>query len=108
MNDWRTDFQYLLNRKMLSKNELDYLCGQIKSIIDRESKNKLADVATETIFVIRAAVDIIMNSVVETIGLDGHTWSDRPCQTCLAITGLIGRPYGCYWYQEKKKKESAS
>ncbi|KKK93486.1 hypothetical protein LCGC14_2692380 [marine sediment metagenome] len=51
----------------------------------------------------RAAVGIIMDAVVETIGVDGHTWSDRPCQTCLAITGLIGRPYGCYWYQAKKK-----
>lgn len=53
---------------------------------------------------IRVGIDIIMDAVVETIGIDGHTWSDRPCQTCLSITGLIGRPYGCYWYQEKKRK----
>lgn len=52
---------------------------------------------------IRVQVSIIMDAVVETIGVDGHGWSDRPCQTCLAITGLIGRPYGCYWYQAKKK-----
>ena len=54
---------------------------------------------------IRVAVDIIMDVVVETIGIDGHQWSDRPCSTCRAITGLIGRPYGCYWYQDKKKSE---
>lgn len=53
---------------------------------------------------IRVGVGIVMDSVVETIGIDGHAWSDRPCQTCLAVSGLIGRPYGCYWYQAKKKE----
>lgn len=57
--------------------------------------------------VIRIQVDLIMDSVVETIGIDGHMWSDRPCQTCLAITGLIGRPYGCYWYQAKQAKRKS-
>ena len=52
---------------------------------------------------VRVAVDIIMDAVVETIGIDGHQWSDRPCPTCRAITGFIGRPFGCYWYQAKKK-----
>lgn len=55
---------------------------------------------------IKASVSIIMDAVVETIGIDGHQWSNRPCQTCLAITGLIGRPFGCYWYQDKLKKKS--
>ncbi len=35
MEDWRTEFQYLLNRKMLSRDELAYLFGQIKSIVER-------------------------------------------------------------------------
>ena len=56
---------------------------------------------------VRVEVDMIMDIVVETIGIDGHTWSSRPCQTCLAITGLIGRPYGCYWYQAKKAKSKS-
>ena len=46
--------------------------------------------------IVRVEVDIIMDAVVETIGIDGHQWSGRPCQTCLAITGMIGRPFGCY------------
>ncbi len=53
---------------------------------------------------VRVSVGIIMDSVVEIIALDGHQWSDRPCQTCRAVTGLIGRPFGCYWYQAKKKQ----
>ena len=52
---------------------------------------------------VRVALDIIMDAVVETIGIDGHMWSDRPCQTCKAVSGLIGRPFGCYWYQKQKK-----
>ncbi len=53
---------------------------------------------------VRVQVDLVMDAVVETIGIDGHQWSDRPCQTCRAVSGLIGRPFGCYWYQAKKKK----
>ena len=38
MDNWRKEFQYLLNRKILSKDELTYLFGQIKSIIENENK----------------------------------------------------------------------
>jgi len=73
-------------------------CGQMNYLaLNVEQKNG------ETEKNIKAAVGIIMDAVVETIGADGHQWSDRPCQTCLAVTSLIGRPFGCYWYQEKLK-----
>ena len=55
---------------------------------------------------VRVQVDIIMDAVVETIGIDGHQWSDRPCQTCKAVSGLINRPFGCYWYQAKRLEET--
>ncbi len=51
---------------------------------------------------VKVAVSIIMKSVIEIIGIDGHSWSDRPCQTCRAVSGLIGEPFGCYWYQENR------
>lgn len=35
---------------------------------------------------------------------DPHTWSDeRPCQTCSAVSALIGRPFGCVRKQQQKK-----
>ncbi len=34
IEDWRGEFQYLLDRKILSRDELAYLFGQIKSIVD--------------------------------------------------------------------------
>ena len=55
--------------------------------------------------IVRVEVDIIMDAVVETIGGDGHTWSNRPCQTCLSVTNLIGKPFGCYWYQAQTKPQ---
>ena len=55
---------------------------------------------------IKASVSVIMDAVIEVIGVDGHQWSDRPCQTCQAVSSLIGKPYGCYWYQQRKKRES--
>ena len=37
MSDWwNKEFQYLLDGKILSKDELAYLFGQVKSIIDKE------------------------------------------------------------------------
>lgn len=33
---WKSEFQYLLNNKILSRDELAYLFGQIKSIIEKE------------------------------------------------------------------------
>ena len=35
---WRTEFQYLLDRKILTRDELAYLFGQIKSIVDFETE----------------------------------------------------------------------
>lgn len=43
MADWRTEFQYLLDRKILSRDELGYLFGQIKSIINAENHKLQAE-----------------------------------------------------------------
>ena len=48
---------------------------------------------------LRLSIKTIMNAVVEAIGVDGHQWSDRPCQTCQVVTSIIGQPFGYYWYQ---------
>ena len=37
MNNWQSEFQYLMHRKILSRDELSELLGQIKSVIDRET-----------------------------------------------------------------------
>jgi len=38
VTDWRNEFQYLLDGKILTRDELGYLFGQIKSIVDRENQ----------------------------------------------------------------------
>lgn len=43
MDDWRKEFQYLLDRKILSRDELAYLFGQIDSIVERRIR-ELEDV----------------------------------------------------------------
>jgi len=35
MAEWKREFQYLLDRKILSRDELGYLFGQIKSVVER-------------------------------------------------------------------------
>lgn len=29
------------------------------------------------------------------IEADPHQWSTRPCQTCISVSALLGRPFGC-------------
>ena len=38
---WQKEFQYLLDRKILSRDELAYLFGQIKSIVEKENAELL-------------------------------------------------------------------
>jgi len=49
----------------------------------------------ETEDIIKAAVNIIMDPILELIQNDPHQWSTRPCQTCKAISSMIGKPFGC-------------
>lgn len=52
----------------------------------------------------KAASNVLMDAVLGIIQGDSHHWSNRPCQSCLTISGIIGKPFGCYKYQEERKK----
>lgn len=54
--------------------------------------------------VIKAAVNIIVESVLNLIQKDPHQWSARPCSTCRAISSIINKPFGCILYAIEKKK----
>lgn len=38
MDDWQKEFQYLLDKKILSRDEMAYLFGQINSIVERKTE----------------------------------------------------------------------
>ena len=44
---------------------------------------------------ILAAASILMDTVLDLIQGDAHTWSSRPCPTCQSVTIIAGRPFGC-------------
>ena len=54
--------------------------------------------------IIKSAVNIIMQPILQLIEGDPHQWSTRPCSTCKAISLMIGKPFGCV----KKAKEKNS
>ena len=54
--------------------------------------------------IVKAAANVLMEAVLDIIQGDSHHWSDRPCQSCLTISGIIGKPFGCYKYQEMKRQ----
>jgi hypothetical protein len=45
--------------------------------------------------IIKAAVNIIVESILNLIQDDPHLWSTRPCSTCRTISSIIGKPFGC-------------
>ncbi len=47
-----------------------------------------------------AAIALIQGTAFDLIEKDPHQWSSRPCPTCIAISALIHRPFGC----EKRRK----
>ena len=53
---------------------------------------------------IKACANILLETVANTIYADPHQWSKRPCETCKAITGILGKTFGCYRYQEKQQE----
>ena len=55
--------------------------------------------------IVKAAASIVIDAVVNAIQNDGHVYGTRPCETCRAVSGIIGKPFGCYKYQEDLKKK---
>ncbi len=53
---------------------------------------------------IRAAASVIVEAVLRLLDNDPHNWSARPCQTCKAVTSLVGRPFGCTRITEEKER----
>ena len=54
--------------------------------------------------IIQAAAQILIDPVLNLLQEDAHSWSDRPCGTCRAISSIVGKPFGCYEYQRRRKK----
>jgi len=52
--------------------------------------------------VLQLAIDRLMIAVTQLIYDDPHGWSNRPCPTCKAVSGITGKPFGCYLYQQKR------
>lgn len=48
--------------------------------------------------------DKMVDAILRLIQNDPHGWSSRPCQTCQTITGLVGKSFGCYFYQAANKE----
>ena len=53
---------------------------------------------------ISTALSMLMDTIMSLLQEDPHSWSTRPCGTCRTISGIVGRPFGCYEYQRKNKK----
>ncbi len=54
---------------------------------------------------LKAAVAILMDTVLSLLQDDPHQWSSRPCPTCRAISAIISKPFGCYLYAIKRHKD---
>lgn len=55
--------------------------------------------------VIKAAVNIIIEPILDLIQNDPHQWSTRPCSTCRTISTIIDKPFGCILVAKRSKSE---
>lgn len=51
---------------------------------------------------IRAAVSALVDASLRLIQDDPHQWSERPCSTCRAVSSIVGKPFGCLVYAERR------
>lgn len=54
------------------------------------------------------AEETLMEAVLRVIQADPHQWSRRPCQSCRAVSAIVGKPFGCYEYQRIKATEGST
>lgn len=46
----------------------------------------------------------IAEVICRLIEADNHYFGTRPCQTCTAVSALVGRPFGCVKRVQEKNK----
>ena len=51
---------------------------------------------------LQAAARVFTKVIAELIYRDSHSWSERPCGTCQAITSIIGADFGCDRYRKER------
>ena len=49
---------------------------------------------------LEAAAQKLLTPILRLLQNDPHQWSTRPCQTCQAITDIVGKPFGCVYMRE--------
>jgi len=57
----------------------------------------------ERTFIIQKAARMLIGIMADLIYADPHSWSERPCPTCGAITAILGEPFGCDRYRKEKQ-----
>ncbi len=53
--------------------------------------------------IVKAAAAVLLDAAMEALYEDAHRWSERPCSTCRFVSGILGKPFGCYRYAEEKQ-----
>ena len=52
--------------------------------------------------VIKAAARVLLEPVLSLLQNDPHQWSTRPCETCRAISSIVGRDFGCILHAKRQ------
>jgi hypothetical protein len=70
-------------------------------VTDKEVHALIVRLIEEKTAPLLARLDKVKDLVASTdaafnlIESDPHQWSPRPCQTCSAVSAILGRPFGC-------------
>lgn len=51
----------------------------------------------------REPEDLLPRAVQDLIYENPHQWSHEPCETCRAVSVILGAPFGCYRLQAEKR-----
>jgi len=76
----------------------------VNKIVLNESKRGQVEAVVKKQNGVQELFERFIDAISDLLYNDPHHWSERPCGTCKAITSIIKKPFGCYKYAEKNKK----
>lgn len=53
--------------------------------------------------IVKAAAKLLVDAALGMLEKDNHYYGTRPCGTCSAVSGLIGRDFGCVRLRKQKE-----
>ena len=95
---------------MNAEETREYLKRQVQYAPGATPEQRERWYVIELVYQLHAKVNRLETKLPQSLALaalelfvtDQHRWSTRPCSTCRSLSKMLGTPFGCEEFREKK------